>query len=280
MDHLDHPPREGNTKTPRRDVPSNHWLLTWCNYPEGWVDHLDRWIKGLGGFTKIVCQPEKCPTTGTPHIQGYIHFKKRHRLSALKTLDSKVHWEKKKGTELEACQYCSKEETRDGDPWIEGWRKPREIKLVNPTHDWQVEMMMRLTREPDDRTIHWIWDEYGGTGKSAFTKWLVMKMGAIVCSGKAADMKYQIAKMVEKEGGGPDIVIFDVPRTSTDYISYTGIEEIKNGCFSSPKYESTMVVTATPHVVVFANCRPEVEKMSQDRWYIKHINYQTLQLEE
>ena len=34
------------------------------------------------------------------------------------------------------------------------------------------------------------------------------------------------------------IVIWDVPRYSLDYINYAAMEEVKNGCFASTKYES------------------------------------------
>ena len=61
--------------------------------------------------------------------------------------------------------------------------------------------------------------------------------------------------------------MFDVPRSSQQYISYTGIEEIKNGIFSSPKYESCMVAMPPPHVVVLCNIPPDYTDtdLSSDR---------------
>ena len=93
-----------------------------------------------------------------------------------------------------------------------------------------------------------------------------------MCSGKSADMKYMIIKYYEKHTKYPETVIFDVPRSIKDYLSYAGIEEIKNGCFASSKYECDMVIMNTPHVIIFANELPEVDKLSRDRWRIHNLN--------
>ncbi|ARO77516.1 rep protein [Circovirus pichong] len=46
---------------------------------------------------------------GTPHLQGFIHMKKKGRLSALKKLLSRAHWEKARGSDEDNEEYCSKE---------------------------------------------------------------------------------------------------------------------------------------------------------------------------
>ena len=46
---------------------------------------------------------------GTPHLQGYIQFKTRLRLSALKKLHPTCHWEPAKGDQPSNFTYCSKE---------------------------------------------------------------------------------------------------------------------------------------------------------------------------
>lgn len=54
---------------------------------------------------------EKCPKTGRWHKQGYIVFEEKKRLTALKKIDSTVHWEPKRGSVAQAITYCKK----DGD---------------------------------------------------------------------------------------------------------------------------------------------------------------------
>lgn len=50
------------------------------------------------------------------------------------------------------------------------------------------------------------------------------------------------------------------------------MESIKNGMFLSTKYlPKKKVLKETPHVVVFANFKPDTIKMSLDRWTIDEI---------
>jgi len=53
---------------------------------------------------------ETCPTTGTPHIQGFAYFKAETRLSALAKLLPRAHWTKCNGTALQNSNYCKKGE--------------------------------------------------------------------------------------------------------------------------------------------------------------------------
>lgn len=46
---------------------------------------------------------------GTPHLQGYIEFGNAKRLSTLKKINNKIHWEQRKGTAEQAAEYCKKE---------------------------------------------------------------------------------------------------------------------------------------------------------------------------
>ena len=68
----------GNTKTtpPKRISPSKHWCFTWNNYPEDW----EKQLRGsmVPHISKIVMQ-EETGENGTPHIQGYVEFKKKIR---------------------------------------------------------------------------------------------------------------------------------------------------------------------------------------------------------
>lgn len=72
--------------------------------------------------------------------------------------------------------------------------------------------------------------------------------------------------------GELDICIMDFPRTVEGYVSYSAIEEIKNGMFFNGKFESSMVMFNTPHIVIFANFLPDTSKLSKDRWVIENIS--------
>ena len=115
-------------------------------------------------------------------------------------------------------------------------------------------------------------DQGGCRGKTTLQKYIYTHYKkCIVLSGKASDMKNGIIEYEKKNNILPEIVLINVPRSSKDYISYTGIEEIKDMFFYSGKYEGGMVCGANPHVICFANDEPEREKMSADRWRITCI---------
>ena len=58
---------------------------------------------------------------GTVHLQGYVRFVARKRLTQLKSLwrspMERAHWEPTKGTEQQNKEYCSKPETHIAGPW-------------------------------------------------------------------------------------------------------------------------------------------------------------------
>ena len=129
---------------------------------------------------------------------------------------------------------------------------------------WQDTLYTELQGPPNDRTVQWVYDPLGNTGKTWFAKFLVIQDGAIRFeNAKSADIKYAY--------NGQRIVIFDFCRSLENQINYEAIESIKNGIFLSTKYESQMKVFASPHVCVFANFMADLTKLSEGRWDICEI---------
>lgn len=58
---------------------------------------------------------------GTPHYQGYVEYTSPQRWSYLKALtDQSIHLEKRRGTRVQARDYCRKEESRKDGPFEYG----------------------------------------------------------------------------------------------------------------------------------------------------------------
>jgi len=261
------------------------WAFTFNNYDPLTLEDFEQVLRTLS--KRFIYQRERGVVGtddggadeqgGTPHLQGYVELRKRTRLTQLKRLlPPQIHWEKAKGTDEENIAYCSKLLTRE-DPEEEPtkWGFAADIRVVSTLRRWQQGIVDIVKREPDDRTVHWYWDSVGGVGKTALAKYLVVKpeFNAVYMNGKGADIKFFLTKHFAAQDTNKDnlICIWDLSRTSEDFIPYGSIEALKNGLFFSGKYESEMVVFNSPHVIVFANYPPDQEKLSGDRWHIVEL---------
>jgi hypothetical protein len=216
-------------------------------------------------------QTEISPSTNRPHLQGMIWCKTKHRDSEFKLLKG-AHFETLKDVD-DVSNYCNKEETHDGlyrVAW--GFPEPAYVEELPELYEWEKKIVSLLNTQPDKRSVYWFWEENGCAGKTTFQKYLYTHYeGVVVLSGKSADMKNGIISYQEKNNCLPKIVLINVPRSSADFVSYTGLEEIKDMFFFSGKYEGGMVCGASPHLLIFANEEPEYTKMSSDRFIVTHI---------
>lgn len=250
----------GNTKSKSRN-----WVFTFNNYTEAELKSL---AQDLGTSGKYIFQEEK-GKEGTPHLQGYVEWKNARHFNALKKQFPKIHWEKCNNKKA-SIAYCCKDDTRIGRVYNKGIEPPEQLRLISEEklYPWQHGLFEKIAERPDDRTIHWVQDTKGNNGKTAFCKMLCAKHGAIVLSGKQSDMFFGIVSYKEKTGNAPKVILIDIPRSMMNYVSYGGIEKIKDGLFFSAKYESTMFIMNSPHVICFANFECPKEEMSLDRWKV------------
>jgi hypothetical protein len=89
--------------------------------------------------------------------------------------------------------------------------------------------------------------------------------------GKGADAKHNILTFYKLNGTFPRVCLLDIPRVNSDFVSYQTLEQVKNMFFHSGKFEGGTVNGPEPHVLVFSNARPDLSKMSNDRWKIGEI---------
>jgi hypothetical protein len=254
------------TKSSKQIVPSKRWCFTLNNYTKENIKFLSSKIQSIasrGFFSKEV------GANGTPHLQGYVELLKKGRplSSSLFGKLDKIHWEKAKGSLMENMEYCEKESEFE---FVYG-SLPKPIYCPS-IYGWQEKVLKDyILEEIDSRKIQWLWEPEGNFGKSSFVRYCVIKHNALICSGKLADLKYLIIKYHEKHSVYPELILFDIPRTNLNYISYQGLEEIKNGVFRSTKYECETVIMNYPRVLCFANDEPDMSKLSEDRYEIMNV---------
>jgi len=149
-------------------------------------------------------------------------------------------------------------------------KPPKPLVNFQP-RPWQAALIDTFKGVADDRTIHWAYDPEGGAGKTTLTNFLIRNMGAIILSGKAADMfcAYDMQP----------IIIIDIPRSMTDdkdghlLLNYGAIEKLKDGVFFSGKYNPVMKTRDdTAHVIIFSNHLPDESKFTSDRLHMIRLS--------
>jgi hypothetical protein len=130
---------------------------------------------------------------------------------------------------------------------------------------YQESLRLRLESESaSSRKIIFVVDPVGNAGKS----WFVDKFASthdytqILSVGRREDLSFAIDERKR-------VFLFDLPRSSCEFLPYTLLEQLKDRRIFSNKYESRMKqLGVTPHVAVFTNEYPDMTKLSHDRYEI------------
>ncbi len=248
--------RKKPVKKKKQDTQKYKWCFTFNNYTNQEFLYVKRWA--IKNCNKYIIGKE-VGADGTPHLQGQFNLKKKRRLTAMKKISPKIHWEPTRNEET-SFTYCMKE----GQYFTN--IKDDTVTTVEPIfNEFQKDIIKLVDSKADGTTVNWYWEETGGFGKSFISKYVIENYNAIVVSGKESDIFHQIAKR-EEEDLRTDVVIIDIPLCSTGHISYKALEGILNGLIYSGKYEGFQCTFEPPHVIVFSNEEPDKSKFTKRRW--------------
>lgn len=302
-----------------------HFAFTLFNYTEQHVATL----RGLYNPDRdcpvryVAFGYETCPTTGTPHLQGAIGFKRqmlRRRVKELIGSDT-VHVEGARDI-LRNYAYAVKEALEGGEveeygerpTTARGERKDLEVAIeavkngmrlrefrseffgqyrnstnawmeliadnisppeveAHPLSRWQALLNAQLMHAPNPRTIIFLVDRNGNSGKSWFARYYHQIHGErcmIMQPARRLDMVFIFYKMtLEAERR---VVFIDCKRSETDILDYRFLESLKDGWMQNGKYNSAMFCFEVPHVVVMMNEMPDMTKLSTDRYHVHSID--------
>ena len=81
---------------------AKHWCFTLNNPGE---EEVPEWPVDVQYYVIGI----ETGASGTPHWQGYVCFTKQLRLTQLKRLMPRAHWEVMRGTPQQAADYCKKD---------------------------------------------------------------------------------------------------------------------------------------------------------------------------
>ena len=295
------------------------WCFTLNHYTDVEYDTifppLEDGAKRLNDLLEYACVGKEIGDSRTPHLQGFIVLRVRGRLTTVRSILPRAHWEVARSIEP-AIEYCKKDgnflelgeaptssnrgKRNDLDDFKQavksGVRSRKELREdfsnvcaqypkfvesylrdqfepppveVHPLRPWQQRMVDVASGEPDARCIYFIVDENGNSGKS----WLASHLEAnfdkavqVMKPGKIVDMAYEYIEETE-------VFILDCPRAKQgDFIQYDFLESLKDGRIFSPKYESRTKRFKAPHVFVFMNESPDMDKLSIDRYVLVDPN--------
>lgn len=164
---------------------SRQWCFTINNYQQSDIEIIAEWPH------KYIIYGKESGESGTPHLQGYAVFNTMQRLSGVKKLHNKAHWEMAKGNSEQNVAYCSKQgdftELGDrpktkrqlGEAEAERWEAARKAAKAGDIDDVPADIYIRYYRtlkeikkdnmlkppDADDVTGVWIYGE-AGVGKS------------------------------------------------------------------------------------------------------------------
>lgn len=263
----------GNTITPSTpNFKSRRWCITWNNYTPQQYDTLTQLV--CDG--KYIIAKEGKGDGKTPHIQGYVEWKNAKRFSTIHGKTPGCHWEKAKGTIKQNFEYCSKEGDFDTNIDLIPFKEKLKITTLSQEYKdvvwkpWQQEVIDIINAPPLPRIIKWFWEPTGNVGKTYLAKYLCLTQDVIICDGKKDNIFNQINCALENKRI-PKIMLIDIPRSSLNYVNYSVLEKVKDGCIYSGKYEGGQCVFPIPHVIVFANEEPTYGEMSADRWNVTEV---------
>lgn len=209
-------------------------------------------------------------TCGNWHFQGWMKLRDKKRVKQMAILlNEDFEGINVQPASVKGCsalqRYCMKGDTRQAGPWADK-RIYMGEDLPVQLEGWQIELDELYDSSPDDRSVIWINNHQGSGGKSKFCKYMCFHKDCLKLSyGKAGDLLNLVSK-----NQGRKMYLFDLTRSKPAELSqadlYAAIEAIKDGHFANLKYETSTVMMAPAHCVVFANEWPDISALSKDRW--------------
>lgn len=157
-------------------------------------------------------------------------------------------------------------------------RRPELRRFMETPFAWQTFLENSiLNKTPDDRTVDWIIDPMGNTGKSTFARLYVYKDltdGIFMKIDNLDRMELTLIKKIEKYrlkySKDPKVLLFDFPRASDmkKVLAATALmEDAKSGYLETTfGGNHKEIQIGDIHIVVFSNNCPDLSVLSVDRW--------------
>ena len=147
--------------------------------------------------------------------------------------------------------------------------KAKEDAKKQTLRPWQKHVAQILEGTPSKRDIIVVLDPVGNCGKTWFQKYwssLFPDTTVAISNGKVADISF-----IVQQKPFVNTILFNLTRSMQGIIAYQAIEQFKDGCYCTTKYQGREIKNESPHMVLFTNEPLNWEACSKDRWQIIEV---------
>lgn len=236
-------------------------------FNESTVKYAKRWVY----------QVEKGTKTQRNHIQAYWSTKEKTRRKALyrrlnlNMSGIRVKEASDKGKDR-LMSYCMKSDTRVRGPFSD---RPiylgSDLVFYDKFYPWQKSLLSIATGAVSNGKVHWVYDPVGQQGKTMLGKSLAYTHGAVYLPYATAS---NIAAHVVSKGP-QTIYIINLTRSRPKDLSmddlYSAMEGLSDGFVVNMKFKTGDMMFDPPHVIVFANIKPNMASLSRGRFILYTI---------
>lgn len=158
-------------------------------------------------------------------------------------------------------------EKKEGRYFAWNDNKDKTRQRYGPLRRNQSEVLALLDKTNDRQIVLWH-DKNGNMGKSFLCAALWERRLGYYCPPYLTSVK-EIIQFVASGYDEEPYIVIDLPRAMKwDKSLYAGIEAIKDGLIAEPRYHAETRNIKGVKVLVMSNTRPDLDKLSEDRWVI------------
>jgi len=263
------------------------WVFTW-NIGESGLLVDEKKLQNLLNeiVEEGVFQKERGETTGRLHYQGRFKLKgprtgKKQLLKLFSELACVRNLTFEPERSKDSTRYCSKVQTRIDGPWFVGTPRYRRnnTPITISLRRWQEQLLNELNgplaETLRERSVVWVQDPLGGSGKSTFLRYLRFGQTNLTVRKLPFDRPDRLRMFVCKvaEETDIDLFAFDFTRTLDEDTSvkslFQVIEELKNGYIVSAMFGRPLeVLIDSPFVLILTNedISSYFHYLCMDRW--------------
>jgi hypothetical protein len=249
-----------------RCSPSKNWAFTLNNYDSGSIGSIISVLDKMTGCR--ACIGREVGESGTPHLQGFIHFGHKVRPKSV-IKDDRIHWEKCIKSEYTNIEYCKK----GGDYILHNLpdmiaydMSYADLPVLRP---WQLAIAERHAEPPPmfHNKIYWYYEPRGAVGKTMLGRYFALRHKGVYLQGAG---KHILATAFKSPSFH---YIFGLTRADREKMSYRSLESLNDNFYMSGfGVEATgMICRKTAWTIVLANFEPDYDMISRDRWVVENL---------